>query len=195
MALTRKLLEGMGIEDKQIETIIEAHIETVNGIKSDRDKYKELAEKVPNLEKQIEDANKATAQTDDWQKKYRDEHKAFEDYKTSVSKEKTEAEKAQAYRAMLTNAGIDPRRIDKIMKITDLSDVVLEDGKLKDESKLMESAKNEWADFIMQKKTVGAEPATPPDTTKGAEGADPAIRKMLQERHERLYGKVEHKEV
>lgn len=191
MALTRKLLEGMGIEEKQIETIIEAHAETVTGLKSDRDKYKELAEKVPDLEKQVEDAGKASATMDDWQKKYQEEHKAFEDFKSSVSKEKTEAEKAQAYKEMLASAGIDPRRIDKIMRVSDLSKVVYKDGKLEDIEKLTEAAKEEWSDFIIQKRTVGSEPATPPDTSKGVDGADPAIKKMLQERHERLYGKVE----
>lgn len=192
MALTRKLLEGMGIDEKQIETIIEAHMETVNGLKSDRDKYKELADQVPNLEKQIEEASKASETQDDWKKKYSDEHKAFEDYKTSTELEKTEAKKAQAYRAMLIDAGVDPRRVDRIMKITDLSDVVLnKEGTLDDLEKLTEDAKKEWADFILQTRKEGADTATPPDTAKGVEGADPAIKKMLQERHERLYGKVE----
>ena len=60
MALTRKLLEGMGIEDKQIETIIEAHSETVTALKAERDKAKETAAKVPDLQRQLEEAKKAT---------------------------------------------------------------------------------------------------------------------------------------
>lgn len=196
MALTRKLLEGMGIEDKQIETIIEAHMDTVNGIKSDRDRYKEAAERVPDLEKQIEEAEKAKDGLSNWEQKYKDEHKAFEDYKTSIMHEKSEAEKEKAYRELLAEAGIDPRRIDRIVtwKATDISKVVLEDGKIKDREQLLESVKDEFSDFIMQTKTVGSEPATPPNTTKGIEGADPEIHKMLQARHERLYGKAENKE-
>ena len=34
MALTRKLLEGMGLTDEQVDTIIEAHTDTVDGLKS-----------------------------------------------------------------------------------------------------------------------------------------------------------------
>ena len=40
MALTRKLLKGMGLTEEQVETIIDAHTETVDGIKKERDTYK-----------------------------------------------------------------------------------------------------------------------------------------------------------
>ena len=33
MALTRKLLKGMGLTDEQVDTIIEAHTDTVDGLK------------------------------------------------------------------------------------------------------------------------------------------------------------------
>lgn len=194
MALTRKLLEGMGIEDKQIETIIEAHSETVNGLKADRDKYKEQAAKVPDLQKQLEDAQAASNGEDEWQQKYEDEHQAFEDFKAQVATEKADAEKAQAYRAMLMDAGVDPKRIESVMKVTDLSAVEMEDGKLKDADKLKASAKEEWADFIVKTKTEGADPATPPTNTGGVEGADPDVAKRMKERNERMFGKTETKE-
>lgn len=34
MALTRKLLKGMGLTEEQMDTIIEAHTDTVDGLKS-----------------------------------------------------------------------------------------------------------------------------------------------------------------
>lgn len=194
MALTRKMLEGMNLEEKQIDSIIEAHMDTVNGIKADRDKFKELAAEVPDLKKQIEDSKAASASDGEWKDKYDKLNSEFDAYKTQIADEKADAEKAKAYQAMLINVGIDPRRVDKIMKLSDLSDVVLEDGKIKDIDKLEQAAKDEWSDFIVKKTTVGSEPANPPDTTHGNEGADPSIRKMLQERHDRLYGKVETKE-
>ena len=40
MALTRKLLKGMGLTDEQVDTIIEAHTDTVDGLKADVSKYK-----------------------------------------------------------------------------------------------------------------------------------------------------------
>lgn len=185
----------MGIEDKAIESIIEAHSETVNGLKADRDKYKEQAQKVPDLQKQLEEAQAAGEGTDEWQQKYEDEHQAFEDFKAQVATEKADAEKAQAYRGMLMAAGIDPKRIDAIMRVTDLSEVEMEDGKLKEAGKLEEAAKEEWADFILKTITKGSNPATPPESKGNVpEGADPDIAKRMQERHERMFGKTEAKE-
>ena len=44
MALTRKLLKGMGLTDEQVDTIIEAHTDTVDGLKAEVAKYKTDAE-------------------------------------------------------------------------------------------------------------------------------------------------------
>ena len=195
LALTRKLLEGMGIEDKAIESIIEAHSETVNGLKADRDKYKEQAAKVPDLQKQLEEAQAASNGEDEWEQKFNDEHQAFEDFKAQIQTERADAEKAQAYRGMLMAAGIDPKRIDAIMRVTDLSEVEMEDGKLKEAGKLEEAAKEEWADFVLKQFTKGSNPATPPAHKEDVpEGADPEIAKRMQERHERMFGKTENKE-
>jgi len=192
LALSRKFLEGMGIEDKQVESIIEAHTETVNGLKAERDRYKEQAEKVPDLQKQLEEAQAASNGDDEWEQKYNDEHQAFEDFKAQIQTERAEAEKAQAYRGMLMAAGIDPKRIDTIMRVTDLSEVEMEDGKLKDAGKLEESAKQEWADFVLKQFTKGSDPATPPTPAKGLpEGADPEVAKRMQERNERMFGKTQ----
>lgn len=189
----------MGIEEKQVESIIEAHSETVTGLKAERDKYKEQAERVPDLKKQLEEAEQkleeaATETDDEWEQKYNDEHKAFEDFKAQVEADKAAAEKAQAYRAMLMDAGVDPKRIESVMKVTDLSAVEMEDGKLKDADRLKASAKEEWADFIVKTKTEGADPATPPTNTGGVEGADPDVAKRMMERNERMFGKSDSKE-
>ena len=190
MALTRKLLEGMGLEEKAIESIIEAHSETVNGLKSQRDKAQEEAKKVPDLLRQLEDAKDANEGSDEWQRKFEKAQKDLADYKSQVAAKEAEEAKAKAYRQMLTTAGIDPKRLDSIMRVTDLSGVEMEDGKLKDEEKLSEGVKKEWADFVVKKVTKGSNPANPPKQEHGIDGADPDIAKMLQQRHERLYGKI-----
>ena len=55
MALTRKLLKGMGLTDEQMDTIIEAHSDTVDGLKGELSKYKADAEKLPGVQKELED--------------------------------------------------------------------------------------------------------------------------------------------
>ena len=61
MALTRKFLSALGIEDDKVDEIINAHTETVNALKEQRDSYKEEAEKLPNVQKELDDL-KATAE-------------------------------------------------------------------------------------------------------------------------------------
>ena len=192
MPLTRKLLEGMGLEEKQVETIIEAHVDVVNGLKAERDKAREDADKLPDLQKQLEEAVKATADGDTWKTKYDDEHEAFEKYKLDVEAKEREAEKASAYRKLLAEAGIDLKRVDAIMRVTDLKDVEMgEDGAIKDADKLKEGIEKDWGEFIVKKASEGSDPATPPANDGAKDGADPAIAERLAQRHARLYGKTE----
>lgn len=55
MALTRAFLKSMTLTDEQISAIIEEHSATVTGLKGEITKYKEDAEKVPDLQKKLED--------------------------------------------------------------------------------------------------------------------------------------------
>ena len=53
MSLTRKMLKAMGIEEEKIDQIIEAHTESIDALKEQRDQYKVDAEKLPALQKKI----------------------------------------------------------------------------------------------------------------------------------------------
>lgn len=190
MALTRKLLEGMGIDEKQIETIIEAHAETVNGLKAERDSWKDEAGKLPELQKELEDARKAGNGAEAWKVKYEDAQRALEEYTSKVEAEKAETLKRNAYRDMLAHAGIDPRLIPIIMKGETLSGIEMENGALKDAESLEQAVKEQYADFVVKERVQGAGTETPP---KGIEtgGADPAVARMMQARGDRMFGKIE----
>ena len=194
MALTRKFLDGMGLEEKQVESIIEANAASIEGIKADRDKYKELAEKVPDLQKQLEEAKSASKSGGEWEKKYNDVQKAFDDFKKTIATEKADAEKAKAYRGMLAKAGIDPSVIDDIMAVTKLDGVEMEDGNLKGAEDLEKAAKEKWSRFVVKKVTKSEPPATPPKGGNVPEGADPEVAARMQARHERQFGKTQEKE-
>ena len=81
MALTRKMLKAMGIEDEKIDQIIDAHSETVDGLKEKLRRAEEDAETLKDVQKELDDLKKKTDGSKDWEKKYNDEHKAFDDYK------------------------------------------------------------------------------------------------------------------
>lgn len=178
MALTRKMLKAMGIEDEKADEIIEAHVETVNGLKAERDQLKEDAAKLPDIQRKLEEAQAKAdgSATDEYKAKYDEEHKAFAEYRAEVEKAKSDREKRTAYRKLLEAAGIDPKRLDAVMRVSDLSKVEMEDGKVKDAEALTEAAKKDWADFIPTTQTKGTEPATPPDGGEG--GAEPDLSKM-----------------
>ena len=58
MALTRKMLKAMGIEEEKIEQIIEAHAETVDTLKEQRDTFKADADKLAEVQKELDEAKK-----------------------------------------------------------------------------------------------------------------------------------------
>lgn len=169
MALTRKLLRSMGIEDDKIDQIIEAHGETVSALKDERDQYRDAAEALPGVQKELDDLK--AKQDDGYRERYEKEHADFEAYKEKVSKADSEREKRGLYRKLLQGAGVDPRRLDAVMRVADLSGVVVEDGKIKDADELAEAVRKEWSDFIVQ---TGTKPAKVDDPPAG--GDDPAKR-------------------
>ena len=55
MALSRKFLSALGIEADKIDEIINAHTETVDGLKDELSKAKTEAGKLPAIRKELED--------------------------------------------------------------------------------------------------------------------------------------------
>lgn len=167
MALTRKMLKAMGIEEEKIDQIIEAHTETVDALKEQRDNYKKDADKLPGVQKELEDLREAGGDGG-YKDKYEKEHAAFEKYKTEQAEKETDANKRSAYKALLKDAGVSEKRIDTILKVLDLSEIELDDkGKIKNSDEVTEKIKSEWADFIVTDGKKGAETTTPPSNTGG----------------------------
>ena len=171
MALTRKFLKAMGIEDEKVDQIIEAHGETVDALKAERDGYKEEAEKASELEKAIKAAREEASQIAEknpYKVKYDALKEEFEQYKKTEADKATKASKRDAYKALLRSLGIADKRIDAVTKVADLDSLELEDnGKFKGEDELKTSLKNEWAEFIPTDSKAGAETAKPPAQAKG----------------------------
>lgn len=166
MALTRKFLSALGIDEEKAEQIIGAHVDTVDSIKAERDKYKEDAEKLPATQKENEELKKQIAGEDPYKEKFEALQKEYNDYKADVEAKATTAKKESAFRKILKEIGIPDKRIDTVLKVSDISKVELdEEGKIKDGDKLKESLKTEWADFIPTTKTEGVNSANPPSST------------------------------
>jgi len=170
MALTRKFLTALGIDADKADEIINVHQDTLADIKAERDQYKEDAERLPAVQKEL-DTLKAAAEKDGkdpYKVKYEALKEEFDTYKTEQTAKETKAAKSNAYRALLKEAGIADKRIEAVLKVSDIDSVELDkDGKIKGADKLTESIKTEWADFIISTDTHGANTATPPANNGG----------------------------
>lgn len=188
----------MGIDADKIDEIITAHTETVNALKEERDSYKADAEKLPDVQKNLDKANAKVADLeseegkDKWKVKYDALKEEYADYKAGVDKEKTTQRKTDAYRKLLQETGVSEKRIDAVLKVTDLSTIEFdEDGKLKDKDKLVDGIKEEWADFITTKSEQGAKTGTPPVGNGTTDTHTPSrAAQVAQRRYEQLYGKM-----
>lgn len=163
MAFTRKFLSSLGIEEDKVDSIIEAHSEVVDALKSEISKYKADAEKLPDVQKQLDDMKNGTG--NEYKEKYDTLKKEYDDYKAGVDEQRATAAKTDAYKAILKEVGISDKRIGTVVRVdTDvIKGIELDDkGNVKNADDLKEKAKNSWEDFIVNQNTQGTDTATPP---------------------------------
>jgi hypothetical protein len=168
MALTRKMLKAMGIEDEKIDEIIEAHAETVDALKEQRDTYKADADKLAVVQKKLDETTEKLngIKPEESEAKYNELKKQFDDYKAGVAEKETTATKTKAYRELLGKVGIKgDKLIDTILRGVDLKGVEIDENGIKDADKLTESLKTEWKDYISTTETKGASVDNPPAAT------------------------------
>lgn len=165
MALTRKFLSAMGIEEDKIEQIIEAHTDTVTALKEARDSYKADAEKLADVEKKLADANEKLkdVKPDEYKDKYDKVKAEFDKFKADTEAKESRTKKEDAYKAILKDANIPEKHFAKIIKYSDIDGLEFDDkGELSNKSELLKSIKEEWGDHIEQTGTQGANVQIPP---------------------------------
>lgn len=163
MGFSRKMLKAMNIEEDKIEQIIDAHSETVDALKAERDGYKEDAAKLAAVQKELDELK---AKGDDGYKaKYEAEKAAHDALKADIAAKETKKAKTDAYRELLKGANIDEKRIATILRAEapTIDKIELDaDGKIKNAEQYTQSIKSDWADFIVTQSAKGANTATPP---------------------------------
>ena len=102
---------------------------------------------------------------------YKTLDKAFKDYKAEVAAKETKAAKEAAYRAILKDANLSEKGIEKAVKYAEWDKIELEaDGKLKGASDHIKAVKEEWAEYVTTTTTTGAKTSTPPANTGSGTG-------------------------
>lgn len=177
MALSRKFLSALGIEAEKIDQIIEAHTDSLEAIKADRDKYKAQidedktdadarAKELADARKELEDLKKQVeAEAKEREGKDYDKLKAeFDNYKAEQEMKATNSAKESALKELLTDMKMSEKGSKQVLKWMGVSNIELDDdGKIKDASALRKSIKEDWGDYIHTEEVHGADTSNPPD--------------------------------
>lgn len=163
MAFTRNFIRNLAKESgveipKEFEdALVAEHI-------SARDAYAE-----DQVKKAGENAETNAPKVEDTEA-YKNLKKQFEDYKADVEAKAAGTAKEAAYRALLTESGVDPKRIDTVIRAekAGFADLTMgADGKFEKADELTKAIKANWADFIPVTTTTGVPVATPPANNGG----------------------------
>lgn len=154
----------------------------------EKKRYNDKLDEITRLEQEKADAEDNATKAGSWEKKYNSLKTQFDTYKSDTEAKAKLADVKTAYRKLLNDAGIDPKRHDTIIKATVFDGMKLgEDGKLEKADELKKSIETEWADFKVSTKTKGAEVDNPPKDDPGT-GANPRAAEIAKRFHERRYG-------
>lgn len=197
--LSMQFLSALGIDDDKAQEICARHKEVLTEIKTERDKYKEEAEKLPEIQKQLDDLKKKQSEKDGdpselekVKKDLADKTAEYEKYKADIEAKETKAKKEEAFRKLLKEAGISEKRIDIVVKASpsEIEAIAFDkEGKIKDSDKLTASVKETWADFVVNQQQRGADVQTPPAGGNGGDGPKPTRAAELFNKHAaEMYG-------
>lgn len=171
MALTRKLLKGMSLSDEQMDTIIEAHTDTVDGLKAKITDLEEQVKDIPALQKKLEQAEEALSDAENggWKEKHDTVKKEFDDYKKAQSDKEAKQAKEKAVRAYYESKNIVGKSLEIAMRGSrdEIDAVELEDGKIKDAAALDALIAGDFAGLVGTTTTRGADTQMPPTNTGG----------------------------
>ena len=178
MSLTRKLLKGMGLTDEQVDTIIEAHTDTVDGLKEQVKTYKADADKLPNIQKELDDL-KADGDGG-FKEKFEKEHSDFENFKKTIQEKETKAAKESAAKAFFESKGITGNSLEIAMRgsSAEIAALDLDGEKIKDSSALDALVNGTFKALVSTTTTKGANIPNPPVTTPNKAYSADDIRKM-----------------
>ena len=153
----RASLKALGLNDDQIDAVIELHTEVTDGLK---EKVKELQEKADKFDEEQTKSNQLEKDA----KKYEEEHSAFEAFKKSVTEKETAAAKTKAGESYLESKGIKGGNLKIAMMAAKdaISSLELDGEKIKDTKALDDLVESTLKGLIVSESTKGADPINPP---------------------------------
>ena len=158
-ATIRNLAKESGVElPKELEdALVSEHLTARNAYAEEQVKA-ELAKQPTEKAGNVKDSEEYKALKAD-----------FDKYKAEVTEKETKAAKEAAYRAILKDANLSEKGIEKAVKYAEWDKIELgEDGKLKDANEHIKAVREEWAEYVTTTTTTGAKTSTPPANNGGS---------------------------
>ena len=152
-ATIRSLAKESGVElPKELEDALVAEHLTARNAYADEQVKAELEKQPAAKVENIKDSEEYKALKAD-----------FDNYKADVAAKETKAAKEAAYRAILKDANLSEKGIEKAIKYAEWDKIELgEDGKLKGANDHIKAVREEWAEYVTTTTTTGAKTSNPP---------------------------------
>lgn len=160
MALTRKSLKAMGLDDEKIDSVIEMHTETIESLKTEIENLKGDAERSAELQRQLDEANEKLSKSDP--NAAAKIQKELDDFKAAIAAEKSTAAKRAAYRKIVEEKGITGVLADMIANQVDYTKVEMDGDAIKGADEIGAEISKTYAAYIPTVVTQGQKPQTPP---------------------------------
>ena len=171
--------ESGNISSTKFNDVVSAINNAVGKEFVEKKRYNDKLTEIDALKGEKQNAEDKATSAEKWKTKYDALKDDFEAFKKDISAKESKATRDNAYKELLKQAGVSEKRIDAVLKVSDVASLEMgEDGKFKDSDKILENIKTEWADFITTKETHGADTATPPTNNGGGKMTKADIMKI-----------------
>ena len=161
--ITKHAGEDGNIPAANIAKIVSAISSAVGREFVPKDRYNAKLDEITQLEQDKAAAEDSATKAGKFEERYNKEHEAFEKYKSDVEAKAALDAVKEAYKGLLSEASIDPKRHATIMRATSFDGLKLDkDGKLENVDKLKADIEKDWADFKVTTTTKGAQVENPP---------------------------------
>lgn len=160
MALTRSMLKSMNLTEEQVNAIIEAHTDTVDGLKKENSALKASSASVEEVTKERDSLRDQLSKAGDAAKVQAD----FDAYKQQIAKEKADALNHTDLLEIAREAGVARESFrSMIARDFDMAKIQRgEDGEVQNRAELREAIKTTYPDCVGEITIDGTSLARPP---------------------------------
>lgn len=193
MALTRKFLKALNVEDAAIEEIITAHTEVLEAVKSERDEERKKAAKADELKAELDALKKDIGEKYVTKETYDKAVKDLADYKADVDNKAKASAIDKAVRAYLTENKITGNNQDiAVMAMSEITKTLELDGeKIKDTKALDELIGGKFkAMQDGENVTINKNVPTPPANNGAPEPKPSRARELAAQMHATMFGEA-----